>query len=109
MLLGLNPAGGFDTSILYGILTSLGLDDNAILSLDYDDPDSYNGSAQVWTDRSAAAYHFDRGLDGTAQATDPTPNAGPPGYFSFDGGDTFQSTSDAKPTAIDALHKSGAT
>lgn len=101
------PAG--DLSTLWGILQSLGLDGNAIGCWDFNDPDSYGGSGQVLTDRSAAGYDFDFGADQTVEAGDPTFVSGPPAYVSFDGADQLEATGNAKPAAIDALHQTGAT
>lgn len=43
-------------------------------------------SGQTWEDR-AGAYDFFLGADGSSGSDDPTYNAGPPPYFSFDGAD----------------------
>ena len=49
-------------------------------------------SGQTWTDKTANANNFFLGTTSGADATDPTHAAGPPAYFSSDGGDFFKLT-----------------
>lgn len=79
---------------LYSILTRLSLTTGLTLCLDAADIASYNGTSQVWSDRSGGGYDFNRGTTSGAEGSDPTFNGNAGGlsaneYFSFDGGDVF--------------------
>lgn len=49
-------------------------------------------SGQTWADLTANGNDFYLGADGSATSTDPTYAAGPPSYFSHDGGDYYTLT-----------------
>lgn len=65
--------------------------DNLAWHLDVGNASSYSGSGQNWLDLTANNLDFHLGADGSSGSDDPTYNAGPPAYFSGDGGDWFKS------------------
>jgi hypothetical protein len=79
---------------LWDILAEAGLQGSAHFCLDAGDALSWSGSGQKWLDRSAGAYDWFRGLDGSAAGDDPS-FTGAVGdltngtYWSLDGGDFF--------------------
>lgn len=96
---------------LRSIIDRLGLQSGLTLCLDAGDANSYV-SGQTWLDTSAAGgTGFFLGVDGAADATDPT-FAGTPGglssaeRFSCDGGDSFRATS--QTAFLNSFHQSGA-
>ena len=81
MLIG-NQLAGFGAR--QGIVRS-----GLVVHLDADNAGSYPGSGQAWFDLIKAEEFF-LGTTSGVEASDPTFSAGPPGRFSFDGGDQFQ-------------------
>ncbi len=102
----------YPNSNLIEILRTLTLDTNLRICLDAGDSRSYDGSSQLWKDRSGGGYDFNRGTTTSSETSDPTFN-GIVGrqsvgeYFSVDGGDWF-TLGQANPSWVDSFHKAGA-
>jgi hypothetical protein len=76
------------------------------LYLDVGNSASYSGSGQNFNDLSGNGRNFYLGAGSGSEGSDPTYNAGPPAYFSVDGGDYF---SDNYTTTGDFLRAVGRT
>lgn len=107
-------AYGLNANSWYETIIKNGLGNGLQLCLDASDGRSYDGSSQTWSDLSSSAYHWDRGADSSATATDPTFNGSANGfssgeYWSFDGGDYFTPTAGGGGnTFINSIHKNNA-
>ena len=83
--------------------------DGLVLNLDARDSASYSGSGQTWADLTANGYDYHLGKTGSAEADDPTYDAGPPAHFDMDGGDVFGwAGAGSSPTEFQAFHKQNA-
>jgi hypothetical protein len=94
---GQEPSSKF----LYDIIQELGLTSNLVVCMDAADLRSYDGTSQTWTD-IANGNNFTRGASTSSEASDPTFNgtagvADESTYFSFDGGDYFENSTDGVP------------
>jgi hypothetical protein len=98
---------GSSSATVRGVFTDLGV--TPTLVIDASDSASYSGSGQTITDRSPAANAWQRGINGSADATDPSFVAAAgadPAHFLFNG---FASiTPSGTPTFADDWHKAGA-